>query len=591
MTSASGFRLKVVLLAGGMLLSCLHPSPALAGGYGSLAGVVSDNKGIPLMGATVVLVGPLAFATEASSEVVEHMITDAHGRFTIAHLIPGWYSLKVSSPTRLPVMRNGVHVEAGETVVASFVLTDTFAPIRFQVPNNSISSWGDDWKWVLRTSSTTRPILRFHAEAPSAEVASKEQKPALPASERFAGVLPGSTPADPLAENFGMASMFAYLQSISPDADILAEGSFAASDANAGTVGTLLSRNVIKGQPEQMGLAFHQFSLAPDASVVPGASAIGQTRAMAATYSETRLLAPKVTVTAGMDVDFLNSFENVLIAQPHVNLEYQATAQTVVSLQYGSARPDGFSTGMIERLTLLNSFPQITERNGHLEMVQLNHGEVALNHRVGKNARVQAAAYHDNVHNAAIWALGRYGSSAQFAGNALPNPVGGGMVINGGNYQSSGFRAVYARTFGSRLEVMGAYETGAALSAQGYNGSARYSQNFLTPRQTNALAGKITADLPGSRTRVSASYEWLPSEFVTMVDPAGQGNLQLQPYLGVEIRQPIPTPNFLPVHIDAVADFQNLLSQGYGVNARGGDKPVVLSSGYHSVSGGFSVQF
>ena len=123
---------------------------------------------------------------------------------------------------------------------------------------------------------------------------------------------------------------------------------------------------------------------------------------------------------------------------------------------------------------------------------------------------------------------------------------------------------------------MGAYETGAALSAQGYDASARYSQNFLTPRQTNALAGKITADLPGSRTRVSASYEWLPSEFVTMVDPAGQGNLQLQPYLGVEIRQPIPTPNFLPVHIDAVADFQNLLSQGYAAGPRGGDKPVVL---------------
>ena len=164
MNPSSGYRIKALLLVSGLLLPCLQPSESVAAGYGSLAGVVSDNKGVPLMGATVMVIGPTAFATEAASQTVERMITDAHGRFTIAHLVPGWYSLKVSSPTRLPAMRNGVRVEAGETVVATFVLTDTFAPIRFQVPTNSVSSWGDDWKWVLRTSSTTRPILRFRQQ-------------------------------------------------------------------------------------------------------------------------------------------------------------------------------------------------------------------------------------------------------------------------------------------------------------------------------------------------------------------------------------------------------------------------------------------
>jgi hypothetical protein len=70
-----------------------------------------------------------------------------------------------------------------------------------------------------------------------------------------------------------------------------------------------------------------------------------------------------------------------------------------------------------------------------------------------------------------------------------------------------------------------------------------------------------------------------------------QGNLQTQPYLGVQLRQPIPTPNSWPVHIDAVAEFQNLLSQGYVPAGQGNQKPVMLSSGYHYVRGGFSVQF
>lgn len=595
LTANSGSRIKVLLLVSGLLLPCLQPTESVAGGYGSLAGVVSDNKGIPLMGATVMLIGPTAFATEAASESIEHMVTDAHGRFTVAHLIPGWYSLKVSSPSRLPIMRNGVHVEAGETVVATFVLTDTFAPIRFQVPDNTVSSWGDDWKWVLRTSSTTRPILRFREERPAQATASENPGAPLPPAVCFAGVLPGSTPRDPLAENFGAASMFAYLRSISPDTDVLAEGSFAPFGATAGALGTALERNRMKGQPQQIGMVLRQFSLVPGESGAMGSApgAFGQARAVAATFSQTRLLASNVTVTAGMDIDFLNSIENVLVAQPRVNLEYQATPQTMVSIEYGSGRSDADGESMMERLNSLNAFPQITQRDGRLEMEQLNHAELAFNHRMGKSARMQVAAYHDSLRNAAVWGFGRLDDAQEFTGNALPNPAGNGIVINGGNYQSAGFRAVYAQTFGSRLEVMGVYASGTALSAEGYafDAALPYSQNMLAPRRTNALAGKITAEMPGTHTRVSTSYEWVPNDRVTLVDPAGQGDLQIQPYWGMQIRQPIPTPNFLPLHIDAVAEFQNVLSQGYVPTGRNGQKPVVLSSGYHYVSGGFSVQF
>jgi hypothetical protein len=546
------------------------------------------------MGASVMIVGPTAFSPEAATQTVERMITDAHGRFTIAHLVPGWYSLKVSSPTRLPAMRNGVHVEAGETVIASFVLTDTFAPIRFQVPSNTVSSWGDDWKWVLRTSSNTRPILRFREQSRPKHVASRDEKPPLPRSERMAGILPGLTLRDPLAQDFGMASVFAYLQPLSSDSDVLAAGSFAPMGYGAETVGTVLLRNQLQGQPQQFGLIYHQFSLLPGQSISSGATpnTLAQAKGMVATYSETRLLAPKVTVTAGMDINYLDAIDAVFTAQPHVNMEYQATPETVISARLGSARADG-SNSMIDRLGMLNAFPQITQRNGRLEMEQLTHTEAAVNHRLGRSARVQAAAYHDSLRNAAIWGLGNSAYGQAFAGNALPNSAGNGIVINGGNYQSAGFRAVYAQTFDSHLEVLGAYSSGTALSARGLvlQGSHAYTQGMLMPERTNSLVGKITADLPGTHTRISTSYEWVPNDRVTLVDPAREADFQVQPYLGVEIRQPIPTPNFLPVHIDAVADFQNLLSQGYGPAGQGGQKSMVLSSGYHSIRGGFSVQF
>ena len=589
----SVYRIRALLLVSGLLFSCLHPGQGLAAGYGSLAGVVSDNKGVPLMGATVMVVGPMAFATEVTSQTVEHMVTDARGRFTVVHLIPGWYSLKVSSPTRLPAMRNGIRVEAGETVVATFVLTDTFAPIRFQVPSNSVSSWSDEWKWVLRTSSTTRPILRFHSMPPARQDASRDEKSLRLQDERFAGILPGPSPRDPLAEDSGNASMFAYLQSRSADSDLLVAGSLA--PLGTGTVGTVLRRNQLQSQPQEFGLAFHQLSLVPGASIFPGTTPNGMAAAkgLTATYSETRLVAPRVTVTAGMDINYLSSIDSVFAAQPRVSLEYQATTQTVVSAQLGSGPADGSHT-MLDRLGALSAFPQIVQHNGHLEMERLNHTELAVNHRIGKSGRVQAAAYHDGMHNAAVWGLGSATYGQAFMGNFLANPAGGGLVISGGNYQSVGFRAIYAKTFGSHVEVLGAYASGKALSVSGYtyNGPAvRNSQGQWVPVQTNTLTGKLTAELPGTHTRISTSYQWVPNDRVTMVDPAGQAALQTQPYLGIQVRQPIPTPSFLPVHIDAVADFQNLLSQGYTFSGQGGQKPLVLSSGYHAVRGGFSVQF
>ena len=43
------------------------------------------------------------------------------------------------------------------------------------------------------------------------------------------------------------------------------------------------------------------------------------------------------------------------------------------------------------------------------------------------------------------------------------------------------------------------------------------------------MIGKITAELPGTHTRFSTSYEWVPNDRVTLVDPAGQGSFRSNP--------------------------------------------------------------
>jgi hypothetical protein len=587
-------RLATLLLLSGLLLPCLQPVRSVAAGYGRLAGIVSDGQGNPLMGATVMLVGPTAIATEVASQTVERVITDAHGQFTIEHLVPGWYSLKVSSPTRLPAMRNGIRVEAGETAIAKFVLTDIFAPIRFQVPNSSVSTWGDDWKWVLRTSSTTRPILRFRGRTQVASASPQKAKLPLPPSQSLIGMLPGSARRDPLAGDPGLGSVVAYLRPLSLDSDLLVAGSFAPASTQAGAVATVFRRNLLKGSPQEIGLIVHQFSLGGGVPL-PSEGMQGtlpRAQGLVLSYSDTRLLAPKVMVTAGMDLNYLNSLGDVMTVQPHMKLEYQATPTTVVAAQYGPARADGFES-LLERVSLLDAFPRITLRNAQLKMEQLSHTEASVTRRIGRSARVQVATYHDDMRNAAVWGSGHAESVQWLAGNVLPNPAVRGTVVNAGDYQSSGFRAVYSQTFGGHCEALVAFATGGALAARGrvVPGARGNLQGALHPEQTTSLAGKVSAEIPVVHTRFITSYEWVPSDRVTLVDPYGQASLQIQPFLGVQIRQPLPTFAFLPARVEALADFRDLLAQGYVPVGQAGQEPVLLSSGYRCFRGGFSVEF
>src|SRR5689334_789382 len=100
-------------LIGAALLAalCLTPSLARGADYGRVTGSVLDTQGNPLMGATVLIIGPVLGTASSLQPSLDRILTDAQGKFIAEHLMPGWYSLRVSSPTRLPAQRDRIHVE------------------------------------------------------------------------------------------------------------------------------------------------------------------------------------------------------------------------------------------------------------------------------------------------------------------------------------------------------------------------------------------------------------------------------------------------------------------------------------------------
>ena len=590
--SNCGIRFSAILLAACLVPVLLSPVRVLGSECGRLSGIVIDAHGNPLMGVTVLVIGPTLIPTASAADQVERVVTNAKGKFAVGDLIPGWYSLQVFSPMRLPAHQSGIRVEAGETSTLRFVMADFFAPLRFQVPNSSANPLSDDWKWVLRTSSATRPILRFKREV--AKSGGNSVKRPRPASERLLGVFPGFSRQAPLASDPGVGSVFAYLRSLSQDTDLLVAGSMASGGNQTSAVATAFRKGLVDGNPTEISLVVHQLGYTGGVSLPGGSGQLSNSYAqgLVASYMRTRHLYPHMTLTAGMDVNYLNAFCDVVSARPRMRLAYRVSDATVVALQYG-ARPRDDSGTLVDRVGELNSFPLVTLRNYRPEIEQASHTEISLDHRLNGSAQVQVAAYGDGVRNAAVWSSAQPAAVGWLAGNYTVNSAVNGIFINVGDYQSFGYRAAYLQRMGNSVEALVAYFVGNSMSAPGVVGPspACSVQGMLRPVRSASLAERVSARMPVTHTQVIASYEWVQRGRVTMADPYGQADLELQPFLGVQIRQPLPALAFLPAHIEAVADFRNLCGQGYSSLTPPGEMPLLLSPAYRSIRGGFSVQF
>jgi len=582
------------ILGAAMILACQSLPQAQAADYGRISGMVADPQGMPLMGATVQIIGPMLRGLPGGGNLVERIITDAHGRFAVERLLPGLYSLQVTSATRLPILRKGIRVSAGQSVDQSFVLADILTPIRLHVPSGNVTTWGDDWKWVLRTSASTRPILRYQQQ-PRGKSKTKGARAPLPQDERLIAMNPGSSRSHALSGDPGVGSVFAYTRSLSVNSDLLVAGSLATGNQSS-SVATVFRRELVRGDPQELSLVVHQLnysdSFALGARNTPDGRSNSQ--AISSNYSQTRRVLRQLILTAGFDFDYLNAGQNAMSARPYIKAEYELSPAGSLVVRHGAARVDN-GQSLLDRVGALTSFPRITMQGYRPQLERLIHSEAAYTRRVGRKTRVEAAAYHDQYQNAALWGFGEGNALSGLAGNYFGNPAADGVTLNAGHYSTSGVRATLVRKLGDATEVSVLYAMGDALTADEkgvlQHGPAKDLRSSLRTRSTQTVGGRVATRIPRSRTSITTSYLWIPAGRLNSVDPVGQANLQIQPYLGVQIRQPLPNLAFLPARIEALADFRNLLSQGYVPIGGSGDESLLITPAYRSFRGGFSVQF
>ncbi len=560
-------------------LACLFALPlAAAPNLGKISGVVVAPDGTPQMGATVLVSSEQLFQ---ASPVL--LLTNDRGLFLTANLPAGLYSVKVTLAGFLPTIEQHIEVSVERTTLLEIVLGSVFSSfdkLRRQ-PGQQVSD--DDWTWVLRTSASTRSVLQFQdggvlaGQPATADTVPTEAHHGLVEVTSGRGDHPGSI-AD---GSDAPGTAFVYDMGIGSREQLLMAGEFSSEGEG------VLPASGFAGEWLPSG----REGVGPATTFVVREARLGpngpEFRGFRTSHDDQFALGDHVSVRYGGEY-MIAGFEGTARAlRPHGEVAVQLGENWRVSgtitadpWRDGSASPSALESA----LDALDGFPTLMIRHSQPVFENDWHEEIAVERALGQKANVTAAVFRDSSTHTAV--IGRRNASGP---DFLQDYFSQAFAYDGGTSGSTGVRVAYYRKFTDNIGATLVYSFAGALAPDETAGEgALRLRDELATKDRNSLGGRVSTTLPRFRTKLTAGYKWLSGPVVSQEDPYGDSLYQLDPYLSMEVRQPLPA--FFPGHMEILANVGNLLAQGY-VSVPTNRGTVVLVPSYRYLRGGLSVQF
>lgn len=570
------------MLAGTCLSICVNPSRAQVKAVsGKLAGVVNDTLGVPQMGATVQLISETAGALSA----VDYL-TNTQGVFRGEHLTPGLYTVRVTLAGFLPTLEQHVRINPHVTTVVRVQLESMFASLdQLRRAPSSATVESDDWKWVLRSASATRPVLQWVDDDDDSQTVANGNldnqvlQPRARLEFTDGARRPGSASGVPSAP----ATAFAYDQKLGHTARLLMAGQMNYLDsAPGGGIATVWLPTGSLGTGPHSTLVIRDAKLGPDGQTFHGVR-----------------MEQGGTLGLGERLKLLYSGEYVLVGldksasslRPRLEMDAKLSDTWHAAVIFaeepggpGNLDPDDSDSGaaLAAAVNDLDSFPTLLFRNGSPVLEGGWHEEIAANRKLGARGDIQVAAFHDDNTNVAVYGRGGGLSASDYLQDYFSNA----FAYDGGSLNSWGTRVAVREKISDDVEVTAVYAFAGALSPSDLADGAL--REMLKTSMHNSVGASVTATVPRSKTKVTAGYKWVGGEAVSRLDGYGESIYQMDPYLHIGIRQTLP--KFGLGHWQAIADCDNILAQGY-VTVNSQDGRTVLVPAFRTFRGGLSVQF
>lgn len=546
---------------------------------GKLAGVVRDSVGTPQMGATVEIV-PEAAVSAASLG----LLTNMQGLFQNDRLAPGLYTVRVTLAGFLPTIQQHVRISAHVTTVVRVELESMFASLdqlRRQPSTASVES--DDWKWVLRSASITRPVLEWADDGTTAAASVSYDVNAERPRARLDFTDGARRPGSPSNVPSAPATAFAYDQKLGGLSRLIFAGqaNYDSTAAGGGIATVWLPTGSLATGPHS-ALVLRESQIGPDGPTFRGVR-MEQGGALP--------LGERAVLQYGAEYVLVGMVRSATSVRPRLELNTRITDSWHTALIF--AEEPGVATPLeaneremggelAAALDELDSFPTLLWREGRPVLEGGWHEEISAERKLGSHGSLHVAGFHDDNRHVAVFGRGNDLPAADYFQDYFSNA----FAYDGGASGNWGMRLAVREKLSDNLEVTAIYAYAGALSPSDMVDAA--TRDMLRNSMHNSLGAGVSTKVPRLGTRLNASYKWIGGSAVSRVDSYGESLFQMQPFLHVGVRQALP--KFAPGRWEAIANCDNLFAQGY-VSVNTADGRAVLVPAFRTFRGGLSVQF
>lgn len=524
-------------------------------------------------------------------ELVRKGLSNEQGRFAFDALVPDLYSIRVILASFVPAERRNISVLPNSENRLDINLTSVLSSIGVtSTPASPGTLMTDDWKWVLRTSQSTRPVLRFLPDIAPRGTSSTHS--VFTNFSHTTGVVKlsagdGESFARGTQQDLGTA--FAIATTLANSARVQLSGNvgYAGTSVLPGAgIRTSYSRSTGDGSNPEIALTMRQVYLAPrDSAMAFGSDGAPVLRTMSLAMLDRMDISDNLHLDYGFDSESISYFDRINYLSPFVRMTFDAGSQGRFRVAFTSggnptellARDDQKAGELEQNLTALAGMPTLSVSDSHLTVERTQNLEIGYE-RVEGTRTYSVAAYNESVSNAAFMLSG----PADFISPAdlLPDLGSRSNIFNVGSFHRTGYSAGVKQTLGDHAEVSVMAGRAGALTAPGAEGSYTDTQTLragIGQAQRAWVTIRVAGTVPRAGTRIAANYGWtdfrvlMPVHlFVTQTGSQDIG-------VNLHFSQPLPLIR-VPWRMEATADLRNLLAQGYLPLGGTGGRSVLTNS-------------
>jgi hypothetical protein len=606
-TLRNAFRVVGVFALGSVLSgeASLAASPEKFAG--SLVGSVRDNGGVPQMGAVVQLFSRY-------EKLIQKVITNANGEFGFDPLPPDVYSVRVSLSSFVPALKRNIAVQAGVRSVLAINLASLLSSIELIYSSPQPGTlMSDEWKHVLRSSMSTRPVLRMipgigvgvGTRVDISDPAQRKQTQSSVFSDTRGMVSVTSGEANPYdagtQQDFGTS--FALATSVFGSNHVQVSGKIGyAGNSELPSTGFRTSFSRAAAGGPQVKVMMQQIAM----PVRTGGLIGGQTsnapalRTMSVTLLERTEISDDIDLEYGASLDSVTFVDRLNYLSPFARLNYKVGDKGHLAIAYSSGAPpvellsgrDRELDPELQRdMTALAVLPRVSLRNGAAQVQRTQNMEIGYTVDVGSRT-FTVGAYRETVGNAALTMSAPDGFL--YVGDLLPDLSSNSSVFNIGVFRRYGYTASVTQAIGDDYAATVAYGHGGVLTTDGrtlQTADPNELRGMIERGQRHWVRGRISGVAPATKTRFVASYEWTDHRSLTPGHVYLTQRMYPETGLNLRLRQPLPGLSSLPGRLEASAELRNMLAQGYLPITAGDGRRLLLAHSPRAIRGGLSFIF